>query len=235
MEKDVLQKVLKNHELWMEYEGGKRADLAGADLADADLSNAYLADADLSGADLRAADLSYVDLNRANLAGADLSDADLAGADLSDADLSGADLRHADLSDADLTGANLSGADLRAADLTGAYLCGVVYDEFTAFFALQCPEEGSFVGWKKCQHDVLVKLLIPSDAKRSSATSRKCRASKALVLEVVGAEKAISRYDGSFVYEVGKEVVADGFDDDRWNECSAGIHFFMTRREAEND
>jgi hypothetical protein len=110
----------------------------------------------------------------------------------------------------------------------------VAYDEFTTFFALQCPEEGSFVGWKKCRNNVIVKLLIPEDAKRSSATSRKCRASKAVVLEVIGAEKALSRYDGTFVYEVGKEVVANGFDDDRWNECSNGIHFFMTRAEAEN-
>ena len=36
------------------------------------------------------------------------------------------------------------------------------------------------------------------------------------------------------MYEVGKEVVADSFDDDRWNECSHGIHFFITRNEAEN-
>lgn len=160
--------------------------------------------------------------------------ADLRGADLLGADLRGADLRYADLSRANLSGANLSSANLSGANLNGANLSGVKYNENTAFFALQCPEEGSFVGWKKCRDYVLVKLLIPEDAKRSSATTRKCRASKAIVLEVIGAETAVSTYDEDFVYEVGKEVVSDSFDEDRWNECSNGIHFFITRKEAEN-
>jgi hypothetical protein len=171
---------------------------------------------------------------RANLQGAYLRDADLSSADLSYADLRYADLGSADLRRADLSYADLSGANLRDADLSFADLSGVRYNENTAFFALQCPEEGSFVAWKKCQNDVIVKLLIPEDAKRSSATSRKCRASKAVVLEVIGAEKAISKNDASFVYEVGKEVIPDSFDDNRWNECSHGIHFFLTRKEAEN-
>ena len=166
---------------------------------------------------------------RANLSYADLSGANLSGANLSYANLSNADLSGANLSDADLSGANLSYANLSGANLSDAR-----YNENTAFFALQCPEEGSFVAWKKCKNNVVVKLLIPDDAKRSSATSRKCRASKAVVLEVIGAEKAISTNDASFVYEVGKEVVPDSFDDNRWNECSHGIHFFITRKEAEN-
>jgi hypothetical protein len=155
-------------------------------------------------------------------------------ANLQGANLTGANLEYTDLSSADLRRADLSSADLGYANLRGADLSGVRYNENTAFFALQCPEEGSFVGWKKCENDVLVKLLIPEDAKRSSATTRKCRASKAVVLEIIGAEKAISKNDASFVYEVGKEVIPDSFDDDRWNECSHGIHFFLTRKEAEN-
>ncbi len=175
----------------------------------------------------------------ADLSGADLSGADLSGVNLCGANLCGAYLRQADLTNANLSGANLSGTDLRRANLSGAYLSGadlsgVSHNENTAFFALQCPEEGSFIAWKKCQNNVIVKLLIPEDAKRSSATSRKCRASKAVVLEVIGAEQAISTNDVSFVYEVGKEVVPDSFDEDRWRECSNGIHFFMTRKEAEN-
>ena len=98
---------------------------------------------------------------------------------------------------------------------------------------MQCPEEGAFIAWKKCENNVIVKLLIPEDAKRSSATTRKCRASKAIVLEVIGAEKGVSYEDADFVYEVGKEMTPDSFDDDRWNECSHGIHFFITREEAE--
>lgn len=259
MTKEKLQRILESHRLWLDGGAGRRADLAGenlvganmsgmdlkgADLADAclacaRLSYANLSETDLSDADLSDADLSNSNLACANLSGADLSGTDLrranlAGAGLRGANLAGADLSDADLAVADLRGANLLDADLAGADLAGADLAEVESNETTAFFALQCPEEGSFVGWKKCRDNVVVKLLIPEDAKRSSATSRKCRASKALVLEVIGAEKAMSSYDKSFTYEVGKEVVPDSYDDDRWKECSHGIHFFITRAEAEN-
>lgn len=142
------------------------------------------------------------------------------------------------LSRADLSGASLSGADLSGANLSGASLSGVIYNENTAFFALQCPEEGSFIGYKKASGKI-VKLLIPEDAKRSSATSRKCRCSKATVLSITNLdgseteEKAVkSNKDRDFIYEVGKEVEVKDFDENRWNECSTGIHFFITREEA---
>ena len=239
MKQDELQKVLKNHILWLNGKGGEKADLSytklsganlrganlsGANLSYADLSDAYLSDANLYGAKLSGAKLSYTNLSGANLSGANLSGANL----------SGANLRYANLSYANLSDANLRYAKLSYTNLSGADIENVQYDESTAFFALQCPEEGSFVGWKKCQGDVLVKLLIPEDAKRSSATSRKCRASKVVVLEVIGANEGLSQRDTGFVYEVGKEVVADSFDDDRWHECSNGIHFFITRKEAQN-
>lgn len=66
---------------------------------------------------------------------------------------------------------------------------------------IACPEEGSFIGFKKCQNDMIVKLEIPKDALRCSATGRECRCSKAKVLSITN----------------------------RWNECSTGIHFFITR------
>ena len=211
--------------------------LSGADLSDANLRGANLCDAYLSGANLRGADLSD-----ANLSGADLSDANLSGADLSDANLSGADLSDANLSGADLRDANLSGADLSDANLSGADLSGAKSDERTAMYHLACPEEGAFVGFKKCHsyegETVLVKLEIPEDAKRSSATTRKCRCSKAKVISITGIltgkeyDEAFSQHDKKFVYRVGETVVPDSFDEDRWNECSNGIHFFITKQEA---
>ena len=132
----------------------------------------------------------------------------------------------------------LRGANLRGANLYGANLRGAKYNENTAFFALACPEEGAFIGWKKVDN-LLVKLLIPEDAQRSSATTRKCRASKAVVLEITGATGAPTlivnhKYGHDTVYEVGKEVLPDSWDDNRWNECSHGIHFFITKQEAIN-
>lgn len=51
------------------------------------------------------------------------------------------------------------------------------------YVSLACPSEGSFIGWKVVD-GCLIKLLIPEDAKRSSATTHKCRCDKAKVLEI---------------------------------------------------
>ena len=153
-------------------------------------------------------------------------------ADLSWADLSGADLRWADLSEV-----NLSGADLRWA-------------KNVPFIPLACPDTGAFVGFKKSslysldeakKQDVIVELEILADARRSSATGRKCRCDKAKVLSIttldgvaVGADAGTvhSSYDSDFVYEVGEIVTAPNFCEDRWEECAPGIHFFINRQEA---
>ena len=175
---------------------------------------------------------------RADLIGADLREADLRGANLTEADLRSADLRSADLSRADLSRADLRGANLTEADLIGADLNNITYNESTAFFAMTCPEEGEFIGYKKCAKEKIVKLLIMEEAKRSSATSRKCRASKVKVLEITNIkntkkyEMAKSQYDSDFIYKIGETIEIKDFDEDRWNECSAGIHFFITREEA---
>ena len=164
-------------------------------------------------------------------------------ADLIGANLSGADLIRANLSGAELIGANLSGADLSGADLIGANLSGanglesVKYNEHTAFFALQCPESGAYTGWKKA-NGLIVELEITADALRSSATSRKCRASKARVISITNADgnpagdRVASDHDKDFVYVVGQTVEVPDFDTDRWTECSTGIHHFVTRKEA---
>ena len=130
-------------------------------------------------------------------------------------------------------------ADLSGADLRGANLKNILYDEYTTFFAMCCPEEGAFVGFKRCCYNLIVKLLITEDAKRSSATTRKCRCSEAKVLEILTTKgkkaferKAVSIKDENFVYEVGKTVFVKNFCEDRWEECAAGIHFFLTFDEA---
>ena len=232
------------------------ANLSGADLYRANLSGANLYGANLSGADLSGANLPWANLYRANLyranlSGANLSGADLSGADLYRANLSGADLSVANLSEADLSGANLSWAKLYRANLSGANLSGanlsvadlswakIELDLLNKFFPIACPESGSFVGWKKCRDNTVVKLEILADAKRSSAYSRKCRCSAAKVLAIENADgtpykgnKINSQNDGEFWYTVGEIVSVDNFDEDRRNECAPGIHFFITRQEA---
>ncbi len=226
MDKQELKNILDKHLKWLRGEyGGKRADLFRADLSGANLSGANLFRANLSGANLFRADLSG-----ANLSGADLSGANLSGANLSGANLFRANLFRADLSGADLSGANLSGADY-------------IEKAKNLFYPIACPEIGAFVGWKKARvktsgHECIVKLEITEDAVRSSAAGRKCRCSKATVLEIQDLEEnvleqaAVSDRDENFHYIPGTVASVLDFDENRWNECSTGIHFYITREEA---
>jgi hypothetical protein len=214
-------------------------DLSGANLSGAGLSGAGLSGADLSGANLRMADLSGADLYGADLSGANLRMADLYGANLYGADLYGADLYGANLRMANLSGANLRMADLYGANLYGADLYGADLSgaksipSITNAQASILPESGQFQGWKKCRNGVLVRVMIGKNAKRSNATGRKCRAEYVKVLEVIGAEVGISQRDNKTEYRAGKIVRCDKWDKDRWVECGGGIHFFLTRIEAE--
>ena len=238
--------ILDKHAAWLRGEPeGVKADLTGANLSKASLSGADLAGANLSGAHLFGADLS-----KAGLSGANLSKANLPAADLAGADLAGADLAGADLSGADLTGANLTGADLSKADLSGANLSGgnlskalnidtLSWDSNTAFYPLQCPETGTYTAYKKA-NNLIVELEIPYDALRSSATSRKCRASKARVISITdlaghpAGDRVLSDYAYSpkIEYIVGQTIEIPNFDTNRWHECAPGIHHYITREEA---
>ena len=235
------------------------ANLNGANLSKANLEGANLSEANLEYADLRRAclektnlsesnlsktDCTYANLRNTSLIYANLREAFLKGANLVDSDLRGADLVYTDLTYSDLSGINLKGANLNRANLGGASLSGVKYDDTTSFFALQCPEKGSFIGYKKAGYPKagyrIVELLITEDSLRSSATSRKCRCSKAKVLSITdfnnteNFDMVASSYDKNFIYKVGEIIEVKDFDENRWNECSTGIHFFITRQEAIN-
>ena len=207
----------------------KRANLYGADLCGANLCGANLRGANLCGAYLREAYLREAYLREANLRGANLRGANLRGADLREANLCGANLYGANL-----CGANLYGADLREAYLCGADLNGIKTNYLT--IGIHPAPEGKLIGWgKKSKH--IVKMEIPEDSPRSCATTRKFRCHFADVLEIDG--KTTGKIEHSWngidiiVYEVGQRVYSGSWDAHRWNECSHGIHFFLTREEAE--
>ena len=238
LEGDNIETILKEHGYDCLYDADLRyADLRGANLHGANLHDADLRDAYLGCANLRDAYLGCACLHGANLGHADLSGANLSDADLGHADLSGANLSDADLRYADLSGANLSDADLRDANHVQLSIAKISI----------LPDEGDIIGWKKAYVDgtmlpksVIVKLLIPSDAQRSNATGRKCRASTARVLDLQDKQgnslppdtTAYSSYDSDFTYKKGETVHVEDFDTNRWNECAPGIHFFITRIEA---
>ena len=218
------------------------ANLRGANLGGAYLRDANLGGVNLGGAYLRDANLGDANLRDAYLGGAYLRDANLGGAylrdaNLGDANLRGANLEGAYLRGAYLEGANLGGAYLRDANLGGAYLEGAKEIPYVPF---ACPSDGAFIGWKKVCGN-LIKLEIPDDARRCSATSQKCRCDKAKVLSVwnMRLEEEVSEvvnhaYDQDTLYKVGEMVYPDSFDEDRWNECSHGIHFFINKQDAIN-
>ena len=146
-----------------------------------------------------------------------------------------ANLRYADLRGADLRNANLRYADLRDANLREVHLRGAVNVPFIPY---ACPDFGMFIGYKKAS-GYIVELEIPEDAKRLSATTRKCRCNKAKVLRILNYDRTVadvtevrSNYNSDFVYKVGDIVSVDNFDEDRFNECSTGIHFFINFQEA---
>ena len=160
--------------------------------------------------------------------------ADLSRANLRGADLCGADLCEAVLCEADLCGADLRGADLYKAVLYKAVLRGAK----NLNFPIACPEKGTFTAFKKAG-EYIIELEIPSDALRSSSTTRKCRCSKAKVVSITNLDgthsdikSVASCHDSKFIYNLGETVEVANFDTNRWNECAPGIHFFITRQEA---
>lgn len=229
-----LDDILKLHLKWLNNEeGGECADLSGANLM-----NLNLAGVNLSKARLQSANLSGTTMNRANLDGAYLATANLSGANLFQASLVGANLIFANLEAANLRSANLRGADIDSANLRGAGLQDAKYVPELAIAQTSILPDGDIVGWKKLRGGRICKLRIPAEAKRSNATGRKCRAEYAEVLEISAGGRQMSRgtslHRPNFEYRVGEIVRPDSFSDDRWVECGPGIHFFITRAEAES-
>ena len=201
-----LKEILGLHAKW------QAGDPTGvrANLYNADLSRAVLREANLYNADLRRAVLCEANLYGANLYGAVLRGANLYRAVLREANLYRADLREANLREADLSRATLP--------------------------AFQIPQEGDLIVWKKLQGNVLAKLLVPAAACRTaSLVGRKCRAEYVKVLELIGTEErcAPSCHKSSVMYVVGETVHPDSYDDDIRVEYTHGIHFFLTKEEAE--
>lgn len=131
------------------------------------------------------------------------------------------------------------------------------WPQYEELFPMVCPKTGAFTAYKKvslleCNPGDfgIATLTIPETAERSSAFGNKCRASEVVVNDILAynfEKEPISHvrygvslrhaYDMSFVegtanYIVGRNYLPDEFDENRWHECSHGVHFFMTPQEA---
>lgn len=101
--------------------------------------------------------------------------------------------------------------------------------------------DGKITAYKKLLNNIIVKLTIPETARRIGEAGGKCRADKAIVEDFydlfgnkISMTCGYSYWDESFKYEKGKVIVPSGFDENRWNKCGEGIHFFLTFDEARN-
>ena len=89
--------------------------------------------------------------------------------------------------------------------------------------------------YKKCLGNVIVCASIPKDAQVRGSIGNKCRASKAVITDIIGTfggeRVGVSKYDGRVLYFVGDTVEIENFDMSN-EECSSGFHFFCTMDEA---
>lgn len=202
-------------------------------LENMDLENFNLSDMDFSHSNFINVNLLNVNFCSSQLVNVLLDDCDLQNANLKNTNLERSSLRRANLTKADI-----SGTRLYAAVLENAILDDIIFDDNTKNFRIHCPEKGAFIAYKKGLNNLIVKLLIPSDARRVSSTMNCCRCDKAKVLEIKNFEgtkffdEAWSTVAEGFCYKLGEWVYAENFNEDRWYDSTGGIHFWMTEDEA---
>lgn len=236
----------------------------GCSMYKADFSNATVGecriDCELDSVNFQFAKLFSTSMDKLTMTGCLFNNATLRCCNFFDSDIVSCDFSKSDLWNSSLIKATIkdtifSGADIKGASFSRAYLDECIgldeanIDEGTSGIGAYCPAEGGFIAWKKIldvdipksdsfhSRELLCKLFIPEDAKRSSATTYKCRCSKAKVLDITDLEET-THYEkgysmrGNVEYVVGRYVTPDAWDDNRWNECSQGIHFFLDKEMA---
>ena len=113
---------------------------------------------------------------------------------------------------------------------------------FTAYKVLKSKNMYDKVNYVYIQKRYIAELFIPAHAKRSSAGNDKCRASEAFVVSIVDlangeyvdkvCHECFSILGKDTDYIVGETVHANGWNPNRFEECTSGIHFFMEKEAA---
>jgi len=212
---------------------GNRPEFKECEFRDMDLTGWKLDNMDFTLSSFQNVILNGVDFSGGSVENALFDGCPMHGAGFRNANMRTASFRYCDMGECDIRGADLYGAVLEYANLEG-----IISDEDTKWFRLHCPEKGAFLAYKKCVNDRLVQLLVPADAKRTSATRPSCRCNKAKVLTIKSFDfqqnfdEAWSLVDENFVYRKGQWVEVKNFNEDRWQDSTTGIHFWLTREEA---
>ena len=227
---EELDNLLDNHELWLKNPLNDKNrlflenyNLSFLEIKNRDLSDALFHKCDMRSMKIQNCDLSFTVFSNNNMNNITFSICNFNTTKFYSTNLSEGLFINCTLTNVKLTDTNLSGVEIKDCKLDN-----IIANSFTSFYNLQCPEEGSFIGFKKAYINtmpnkpifipsrgnnktdfpvlpVIVKLQITEDSLRSSSTSRKCRCSKAKVL-------SISYLDGT---ECSQDTIAfSGYNND---------------------
>lgn len=237
-------------------------DLSGENLTKAFFRGANLTNTNFSESRLRSADFTEAIMENAKFCRATMSWILVKDADAKGADFTETNLYRAIFDKTDLRGAILERANLCRTSITKVILdedTSVVQelwqdvdlrnakvDEVT--LAKIIPNHclpGKIIGYKKVKGvgngaPLIAELEIPADARRVNAASRQCRCDRAKVLSITHLDgtpfegEAVGWIYPELTYKVGELIVETEFSEDRRTSQARGIHFFLTREEAEN-
>lgn len=262
-----LWKMIKDHEEWIRsgHEFGKCLDLSNKSIVgvtfprNCNLTNAVFKNTDFysvvihdvrfASCDMEGVSFKHCDITHSQFASSDMTSSYFYNTSVSRCSFDSADLTNSKLVSVTFWNVTFYEACLENVRLENHHMIDVYFNYGTKHIPINipmaCPSEGSFIGWKVARdmHNpvyYLIKLQIPASAKRSSATTRKCRCDKAKVVGIYNLTGVKARkqmvvnyaYDTETVYEVGKMVYPNSFDPNRWEECSCGIHFFINKQDA---
>lgn len=121
----------------------------------------------------------------------------------------------------------------------GIYCNIVKENHFGAIMEQVFVLEQDMTVYKKLKGNKIATLLLKKGQEFQSKNRNKCRTNEAFVVSIKSIDKSrtykkgVSMHDSSFIYRVGETVKPD-FYDNNIEECSNGIHFFLTREKAEN-
>lgn len=209
-----------------------------------DISEGTIKDSNFNDCSIRASSMRYTHIEESSFKHMKMSSILMSGCEISKTKFNAGYWADVDATVASFKSCEMTDLSIERCTFTGSNFHkikkeNVAFDSITIGYYNACPTHGSFIGWKVARGH-LIKLLIPKDALRSSATTNKCRASKAKVLEVTRLKdgekvKGVpSSRDIQFIYKVGKTMEVPDFDKNRWEECSTGIHFFIDKEAAIN-
>lgn len=226
MKKD-LKEALNNNFANMDLRGWsfKGQNLTGANFEGADLEGVCFIDTVLVSANFEGANLKNTDFSCANAWSANFNETNLTGASFEGADLDGASFAQANLTEANLQDTNIITAE---------------FDNTIGIYPV-CPTAGSFIGWTIGEdfkgNECLLEIFIPTWARRSSGTTRKCR-TEALVVKSVerlkdgcNLVKASLRFRNHILSK--NEFTQDSdFEVDRFKVSSTDLYFWISKEEA---